>query len=73
MIPLAERLRPQSIDDMVGQPHLFAAGMPMRRIIESGQVPNMIFYGPSGIGKTTLARIIADKTDMSLQIGRAHV
>ncbi|MBQ9905371.1 MAG: replication-associated recombination protein A [Oscillospiraceae bacterium] len=66
MIPLAERLRPQSIDDMVGQPHLFAAGMPMRRIIESGQVPNMIFYGPSGVGKTTLARLIADKTDMSL-------
>ncbi|MBQ5340223.1 MAG: replication-associated recombination protein A [Oscillospiraceae bacterium] len=66
MIPLAERLRPQSIDDMVGQPHLFAAGMPMRRIIESGQVPNMIFYGPSGVGKTTLARMIADKTDMSL-------
>ena len=66
MIPLAERLRPRSIDDMVGQPHLFAAGMPMRRIIESGQVPNMIFYGPSGVGKTTLARMIADKTDMSL-------
>ncbi len=66
MIPLAERLRPQNIEDMVGQPHLFAAGMPMRRIIESGQVPNMIFYGPSGVGKTTLARMIADQTDMSL-------
>ena len=66
MIPLAERLRPHYIDDMVGQPHLFAPGKPMRRIIESGQVPNMIFYGPSGVGKTTLARMIADQTDMSL-------
>lgn len=66
MIPLAERLRPQTVDDMVGQPHLFGQGKPMRRIIESGQVPNMIFYGPSGVGKTTLARIIANQTDMSL-------
>ena len=66
MVPLAERLRPRNIDDMVGQPHLFAKGMPMRRIIESGRIPNMIFYGPSGVGKTTLARMIADSSDMSL-------
>ena len=66
MTPLAERLRPTSLDDMVGQPHLFAPGRPMRRIIESGRIPNMIFYGPSGVGKTTLARMIADRSDLSL-------
>ena len=66
MIPLAERLRPKSIEEMVGQPHLFGPGKPMRRILESGQIPNMIFYGPSGVGKTTLARMIAEQTDLSL-------
>lgn len=66
MIPLAERLRPHSLDEMVGQPHLFGEGRPMRRILASGRIPNMIFYGPSGVGKTTLARMIADQTDLSL-------
>lgn len=66
MVPLAERLRPRRIDEMVGQPHLFGAGKPMRQIVESGRIPNMIFYGPSGVGKTTLARMIADQTDLSL-------
>lgn len=66
MTPLAERIRPRSIDEMVGQQHLFAEGKPLRRIVESGKIPNMIFYGPSGVGKTTLARIIADQTDLSL-------
>ncbi len=66
MTPLAERIRPKNLDEMVGQPHLFAAGSPLRRIVESGKIPNMIFYGPSGVGKTTLARIIAESSDMRL-------
>lgn len=61
--PLADRIRPQSIDDMVGQSHLLGKGKALRNIIESGELPNLIFYGPSGIGKTTLASIIARKTN----------
>lgn len=65
-VPLAERIRPNSLDDVVGQRHLLGDGKPLRRIIESGRIPNMIFYGSSGVGKTTVARIIADKTHMRL-------
>ena len=64
--PLADQIRPASLDDMVGQRQLLASGKPLRRIIESGKIPNMIFYGPSGVGKTTVARIIADSTSMTL-------
>ncbi len=65
-IPLADKIRPQSLDDVVGQEHILAPGKPLRRIIESGTVPNMIFYGPSGVGKTTVARIIAENCGMTL-------
>ena len=61
--PLAERLRPQILDDMSGQPHLLGPGCALRNIVQSGELPNLIFYGPSGVGKTTLARIIARQTD----------
>lgn len=66
--PLADRIRPRSLDDVVGQQHILAPGKPLRRIIESGNIPNMIFYGPSGIGKTTVAGIIAARTNMTLHI-----
>ncbi|MBP3747348.1 MAG: replication-associated recombination protein A [Ruminococcus sp.] len=64
--PLADKIRPKSLGDVVGQEHILAEGKPLRKIIESGTVPNMIFYGPSGVGKTTVARIIADNCGMSL-------
>ncbi len=66
MAPLADRMRPEMLDDMVGQQHLLAQGKALRTIIESGNIPNLIFYGPSGVGKTTLASIIAARTSMRL-------
>ncbi len=65
-VPLAERIRPASLDDVVGQRELLDKGRPLRRIIEGGRIPNMIFYGPSGVGKTTVARIIAENAGMML-------
>ena len=64
--PLADRMRPKTIEEMVGQRHLLGENMPLRNIIESGFLPNLIFYGPSGTGKTSLARIIAGTTDRKL-------
>ena len=63
MKPLADRLRPQKIEDMVGQKHLLSEGKALYNILSSGELPNLIFYGPSGVGKTTLASIIAKKTN----------
>lgn len=64
--PLADRMRPKTLNEVVGQRHLLAEGRPLRRIIESGNIPNMIFYGPSGVGKTTLATMIARTTNRKL-------
>ena len=64
--PLADKIRPKTLADVVGQEHILAEGKPLRKIIDSGTVPNMIFYGPSGVGKTTVARIIAENCGMSL-------
>ena len=64
--PLADRIRPQTVDEIVGQRHLLAPGKALRRIIESGEIPNMVFYGPPGVGKTTLAALIARQTNKKL-------
>ncbi len=66
MRPLADRARPTDIADVCGQKHILGENMPLRNIIEGGEIPNMIFYGPSGIGKTTVASIIAAKTNKRL-------
>lgn len=64
--PLADELRPKTLDDVVGQEEILGEGKMLRRMIESGRVPNLIFYGPSGTGKTTVANIIADATQRTL-------
>ena len=64
--PLADELRPAELDHVYGQEHILGPGALLRRIIESGKIPNMIFYGPSGVGKTTVANIIATKTNRKL-------
>ncbi len=64
--PLADKIRPKTLDDVVGQRHLLGKTGLLRRVIESGTIPNMIFYGPSGVGKTTVASIIAKQTERKL-------
>lgn len=65
--PLADRLRPKELCDVVGQKHLLSPGKALYNMIENGEVPNLIFYGPSGVGKTTVASIIANKTNRALR------
>ena len=64
--PLADLLRPQSLDEVFGQEHILSEGGILRRLVDSGKIPNMIFYGPSGTGKTTVANIIAKQTNRTL-------
>ena len=64
--PLADLIRPQSLDDVVGQTHLVSEGCVLRKLIDGGNIPNLIFYGPSGTGKTTIANIIAKSTGKPL-------
>ena len=64
--PLADLLRPQSLDEVFGQEHILGENGILRRLVDGGNVPNMIFYGPSGTGKTTVAKIIAQQTNRTL-------
>src|SRR3546814_8784865 len=61
--PLAERMRPRTLDEVSGQEHLLGAGAPLRVLLEAGNVPSMVFWGPPGVGKTTLARLLAQFSD----------
>ena len=65
--PLADRIRPQSLDEVVGQRHILGKDGLLRRVIESGKIPNMVFYGPSGTGKTTVANLIANRAGRTLR------
>ena len=65
--PLADRIRPGCLEDVVGQRHLLGEGKALYNLIMSGEIPNLIFYGPSGVGKTTVASIIANATKKSLR------
>ena len=64
--PLADLLRPQTLDEVFGQDHILGQGAILRRLIDSGKIPNLVFYGPSGTGKTTVANIIAQQTNRTL-------
>ena len=69
MRPLADEIRPQTLDDVAGQKHLLGEGALLRRLIENGTDANLIFYGPSGTGKTTVANIIAKQAKKALYTG----
>ena len=64
--PLADEIRPETLDEVVGQGHILGPDGLLRRIIDSGNIPNLVFYGPSGTGKTTVANIIAKRTNRPL-------
>src|SRR5262249_62050470 len=65
--PLAQRVRPRALDELVGQTHVLGAGSALRRAIEEDRTPSLILYGPPGVGKTTIARIIAESTGAAFE------
>jgi putative ATPase len=66
--PLADRLRPQRLEEIVGQDHLIGPNAPIGRMLAAGQISSMILWGPPGCGKTTLARLIAEKVDLHFEM-----
>jgi putative ATPase len=65
--PLAERMRPRHLDDVIGQDHLLASGAPLRAVLEAGHLPSLVFWGPPGVGKTTLARLLAQGSEAAFE------
>ncbi len=65
--PLADRLRPQTLEDVVGQDHLLGEGAPLHRMLSAGRLSSIIFWGPPGVGKTTIARLLADHADLDFE------
>ena len=66
-VPLAERMRPRGLDEVCGQKHILGEGAPLRKMLEAGKITNMIFYGTSGVGKTTVAGLIAERAGMTFR------
>ena len=65
--PLADRLRPRSLDEVVGQDQLLASGAPLRRMVEESRLSSIIFWGPPGTGKTSIARLLAENTGLHFE------
>mgnify|MGYP001288360706 FL=1 len=65
--PLPDLLRPSKLDDVIGQDHLISDGKPLRRMTDSGNIASLVFWGPPGCGKTTLARILSQHTDLHFE------